>query len=182
MIHLLADVQTVNIGENTKVWQFAVILPGAKIGDQCNINCHTFIENDVTIGNNVTIKSGVFIWDGVTIEDNVFIGPAVVFTNDIRPRSKQRFGLEKILIKRGASIGANSTILPGITIGEFAMIGTASNLTSDVPSHALVYGNPARIHGWVDEEGNKLKELDSDTWISPDGIIYSRNRNGLVRR
>lgn len=144
-IHSLADVQTSNIGENTSVWQFCVILPGAIIGDHCNINCQVFIENDVKIGDYVTIKPGVQVWDGITIEDQVFIGPNVTFTNDMKPRSKvypQEF--LKTVIKKGASIGANATILPGITIGENAMIGAGSVILKDVPANTLWVGNPAR--------------------------------------
>jgi UDP-2-acetamido-3-amino-2,3-dideoxy-glucuronate N-acetyltransferase len=145
MIHPLSDVQTKKIGQNTRVWQYAVILPGAVIGDNCNINCHTFIENDVTIGNNVTVKSGVFLWDGVVVEDEVFIGPNVTFVNDKFPRSKQYpESFQKTVIKKGASLGANATILGGITIGENAMIGAGSVVTKDVPANTLWVGNPAR--------------------------------------
>src|SRR6056297_2405030 len=108
MIHKTADVLSENIGEDTQIWQFSLVLKGAKIGSNCNINCHTFIENDVIIGNNVTIKSGAYLWDGLRIEDDVFIGPAVVFTNDLKPRSKKRVQFVNTTIKRGASIGANS--------------------------------------------------------------------------
>lgn len=144
-IHRLADVQCNNIGEGTTVWQFCVILPNAKIGENCNINCQVFIENDVIIGNNVTIKPGVQIWDGITIEDNVFIGPNVTFTNDLKPRSKQYPDVFlKTIIKKGASIGANATILPGVTIGENSMIGAGSVVLRDVPDHQIWVGNPAR--------------------------------------
>lgn len=133
MIHHLADVQSKNIGKDTKIWQFCVVLPGAKIGKNCNICSHCFIENDVVIGNNVTIKNGVFLYDGIEIEDNVFIGPNVSFTNDKYPRSKQ-YPLKflKTTIKKGVSIGANATILPGITIGENAMIAAGAIVTKDV--------------------------------------------------
>ncbi|MBL4287576.1 acyltransferase [Vibrio fluvialis] len=145
-IHPLSDVQSSSIGEGTRIWQFSVILKGAKIGQDCNICAHTLIENDVLIGNHVTIKSGVYIWDGVTIEDNVFIGPCVTFTNDKQPRSKvypEKF--PNMLIKQNASIGANVTLLPGITIGKYAMIGAGSVVTKDVPDYAVVVGNPAKI-------------------------------------
>ena len=145
MIHPLSDCQSKNIGKNTNVWQFCVVLPNAQIGENCNICSHCFIENDVKIGNNVTIKCGVQLWDGIEIEDNVFIGPNVTFTNDKYPRSKQY--PEKFLktkICKGASIGANSTICPGITIGEKAMIGAGSVVTKDVKSNTLVKGNPAK--------------------------------------
>ncbi len=146
MIHKMADVQSTHIGKDTNIWQFCVVLQNAVIGDNCNICANVFIENDVVIGNNVTVKCGVQLWDGVTVEDDVFIGPNVTFTNDLFPRSKhypQKF--EKTIIKKGASIGANSTILAGITIGENAMIGAGSVVTKDVPANTLWYGNSARF-------------------------------------
>ena len=119
MIHHLSDVQSKNVGKDTNIWQFCVVLPGAVIGNNCNICSHCFIENDVTIGNNVTVKCGVQLWDGVELEDNVFVGPNVTFCNDRYPKSKNKnFNLEKVVVKKGASIGANATILPGVTIGE----------------------------------------------------------------
>jgi acetyltransferase-like isoleucine patch superfamily enzyme len=169
MIHQSADVQSKNIGGGTTIWQFAVVLSGATIGNNCNINCHTFIENDVVIGNNVTVKSGTYIWDNIRIEDDVFIGPNVIFTNDRRPRSKQRVDYPRTTIKKGASLGANTTILAGVTIGRYAMTGIASVVTRDVPDYALVYGNPARIKGWVDETGNKLQSSGDGIWITSDG-------------
>lgn len=146
MIHKLSDCQSVNIGNGTNVWQFCVVLPNAVIGDNCNICANVLIENDVKIGDNVTIKCGVQIWDGVTIEDNVFVGPNVTFTNDLFPRSKvypSKF--ERTIIKKGASIGANATILCGITIGENAMIGAGSVVTKSIPDGEVWYGNPAKF-------------------------------------
>jgi UDP-2-acetamido-3-amino-2,3-dideoxy-glucuronate N-acetyltransferase len=144
-IHSTADVQSKNIGENTFIWQFAIILEGAVIGKNCNINCHTFIENDVKIGDNVTIKSGVYLWDGITIEDDVFIGPNATFVNDIYPRSKQYpESFQKTVIKKGASIGANVTIMGGVTIGENAMIGAGSVVLKNIPPNTTWVGNPAR--------------------------------------
>jgi len=145
MIHILADIQSQNIGENTNIWQFCVVLKNAKIGNNCNINAGVLIENDVIIGNNVTIKSGVQVWDGITLEDNVFIGPNVTFTNDFLPRSKQ-YPKEFLTttIKKSASIGANSTIVGGITIGEYSMIGAGSVVTKDIGARETVVGNPAR--------------------------------------
>lgn len=145
-IHSLSDVQSERIGNGTRIWQFAIVLSGAVIGENCNICAHTLIENDVVIGNDVTVKSGVYIWDGITIEDKVFVGPCVAFTNDKFPRSKvYPAEYKRTLIKRGASIGANATVLPGVTIGRNAMIGAGSVVTKDVPDFALVVGNPARI-------------------------------------
>ncbi|MCD0471051.1 acyltransferase [Flavobacterium sp. JAS] len=160
MIHVLADVQTEKIGINTSVWQYSIILSGAIIGDNCNINCHTFIENDVKIGDSVTIKSGVYLWDGIEIEDNVFIGPNVTFTNDERPRSKQYpIEFKKIKILKNASIGAGSIILGGVTLGEFSMIGAGTLVTKNVPDRALVIGSPGRIMGWLNNDGTKMESL-----------------------
>ncbi|MBB1303739.1 N-acetyltransferase [Pseudoalteromonas sp. SR44-8] len=151
-IHPLSDVQSQNIGDGTRVWQFSVILAGATIGLNCNICAHTLIENDVVIGSNVTIKSGVYLWDGITIDDNVFIGPCATFTNDKIPRSQQypdRFS--KIVIKAGASIGANATILPGITLGINCMVGAGAVVTKNVPDYAVVVGNPAKIIKYIEK-------------------------------
>jgi acetyltransferase-like isoleucine patch superfamily enzyme len=159
MIHKLADVQTKQIGEDTNIWQFCVVLKDAKIGNNCNINASVLIENDVVIGDNVTVKSGVQIWDGIILEDNVFIGPNVTFTNDFLPRSKQ-YPKEflKTIVKKGASIGANSTIVGGITIGEYAMIGAGSVVTKSVGNQELWYGNPAKHRGYVCKCGQKCSE------------------------
>lgn len=144
-IHMLSDVQSVSIGKGTDVWQFCVILKGAQIGEDCNICAHCFIENDVVIGDRVTIKSGVQIWDGLRIEDDVFIGPNVTFTNDKYPRSKQYpDAFAQTHIHQKVSIGANSTILPGITIGKGARIGAGAVVTKDVAPGITVVGNPAR--------------------------------------
>ena len=141
MIHLLSDVQTKYIGKNTNIWQFCVVLPRAVIGENCNICANCFIENDVKIGNNVTIKNGVSLFDGMTIEDNVFIGQNATFCNDKYPKSKNNdFKLEPIVIKKGASIGANATILPGITIGENAIIAAGAIVTKDVDANKKVIG------------------------------------------
>lgn len=145
IIHSTSDVQSLNIGKNTTVWQYSVILKGAVIGDHCNINFNVFIENDVIIGDNVTVKSGVCLWDGIVIEDNVQIGPNVTFTNDKYPRAKQPFELQKTIIKKNASIGAASTVLGGITIGENSMIGAGSIVTKDVPEFELWLGQPAKF-------------------------------------
>jgi UDP-2-acetamido-3-amino-2,3-dideoxy-glucuronate N-acetyltransferase len=145
LLHPLSDVQSTNIGERSRVWQFVVILPSARIGEDCNVNAHVFIENDVVVGDRVTIKSGVQLWDGLRVADDVFIGPNVTFTNDKYPRSKvypKEF--VRTEIRKGASIGANATILCGITIGEGALIGAGSVVTRDVPAGETWAGNPAR--------------------------------------
>ncbi|QZP22914.1 MULTISPECIES: acyltransferase [unclassified Pseudomonas] len=145
-IHELADVKSSDIGVGTRVWQFCVVLEGAKIGKGCNLCAHTLVEGDVVIGDNVTLKSGVFLWDGTRIEDNVFIGPNATFTNDSMPRSKVYPGkFVGITVKVGASIGANATILPGVTIGRSAMVGAGAVVTKDVPDFSVVVGNPAKI-------------------------------------
>ena len=141
MIHPLSDVQSENIGENTNIWQFCVVLKDAQIGSDCNICSHCFIENDVIIGNSVTIKCGVQIWDGMRIEDNVFVGPNVTFCNDRYPKSRNKnWKLEPVIIKKGASIGANATILPGVTIGENAMIAAGAVVVKDVPANVVYLG------------------------------------------
>jgi len=147
------------IGENTRIWAFSHVLPKAVIGSDCNICDHVFIENDVVVGNNVTIKSGVQLWDGLRIEDDVFIGPNATFTNDRFPRSKQYpEAFPNTFIKKGASIGANATILPGITIGEGAMVGAGAVVTQSVPAGTLVVGNPARIVRYIDTEAASLEQ------------------------
>lgn len=153
MIHPSADVQSPSIGEGSRIWQFCVVLPGAKIGANANICSHVLIENDVSLGDNVTIKSGVQLWDGLTIEDNVFVGPNVTFTNDRHPRSKEYPQIfARTMVKNGASIGANATILPGVTIGERAMVGAGAVVTRDVPDFATVVGNPAAIIGYTNTD------------------------------
>lgn len=151
LIHELSDVKSQNIGQGTRVWQFTVILNGAVIGEDCNICAHTFIENDVVIGNNVTIKSGVYLWNGISLENNVFIGPCVTFSNDKFPRSKQYpESYLRTLVKSGASVSANATILPGITLGENCMVGAGAVVTKDVPNNAVVIGNPAKIIRYIE--------------------------------
>ena len=140
-VHHLSDVQTVKIGEGTKIWQFCVVLPGAVIGKNCNICSHCFIENKVEIGDSVTIKSGVQLWDGIIIEDDVFVGPNVTFCNDKYPKSKNKnFKLETTIIKTGASIGANATILPGVIIGKNALVGAGAVITKNVEDSMIVKG------------------------------------------
>jgi len=152
MIHSLSDVQTEYIGEHTNIWQFSVVLAGARIGKNCNICANTFVESDVVIGNNVTVKSGVYLLDGTVIEDDVFIGPNATFTNDLFPRSKKYPAkFLSTLLKKGSSIGANATILPGITIGAYALVGAGAVVAKDVPDFAVVIGNPARIIRYLEK-------------------------------
>jgi len=177
-IHELSDVKSRNIGKNTQIWQFTVVLEGARIGENCNINCHCFIENDVEIKNNVTVKSGVYLWDGIKIEDNVFIGPNVTFTNDLYPRSKIHIrAFLKTIIKTGASIGAGSIIIPGITIGSHALVGAGSVLTKNVGDYELWYGNPASLKGYVCNCGEKL---DDTMLCKICGSEYCKDENGKV--
>jgi UDP-2-acetamido-3-amino-2,3-dideoxy-glucuronate N-acetyltransferase len=145
MIHPHSDCRASNVPDSTNIWQYVVVLPDARIGENCNICAHCFIENDVKIGNDVTVKCGVYLWDGIVIEDQVQVGPNVTFTNDKYPRAKTPFALQKTVIKKRASIGAGSIILGGITIGEGAMIGAGSLVTKDVPDGELWYGSPARF-------------------------------------
>lgn len=153
-VHEAALCDSKNVGARTKIWEFSHVLAGATIGADCTVSAGVFVENDVWIGDRVTVKSGVQIWDGVTLEDDVFIGPNVTFTNDPFPRSKnppEKFS--RTTVRRGASIGGNATILPGVTIGRKAMVGAGSVVTRDVPDHAKVFGNPARIKGYAHTEG-----------------------------
>jgi UDP-2-acetamido-3-amino-2,3-dideoxy-glucuronate N-acetyltransferase len=150
-VHSHALCESEKIGKDSRVWAFAHVLPGATLGSECNVCDNVFIENDVIIGDRVTLKCGVQVWDGITIEDDVFIGPNATFTNDLFPRSKvypQTFA--RTIIRRGASLGANCTILPGITIGINAMVGAGAVVTRSVPPNAIVVGNPAKIIGYVD--------------------------------
>jgi len=156
-VHDKALVETKKIGVGSKIWAFTHILPRAKIGKNANICDYCFIENDVLIGDNVTIKCGVYLWDGITVEDNVFIGPGAVFTNDLFPRSKNKqYEQKSTILKKYCSIGANAIILPGIAIGEGAMVGAGAVVTKDVPNFAIVYGNPAVNKGFICICGEKI--------------------------
>jgi len=181
-IHELSDVQSTDIGEGSSIWQFCVVLKQAKIGANCNINANVFIENKVSIGDNTTIKCGVQVWDGVTIGNNVFIGPNVTFTNDQTPRSKV-YPTEflETIIQDNVSIGANATVLPGITIGDFALVGAGAVITKDVPSRGLVVGNPAKIVGWVNTDGSKMKEVSPGKFIDNDENYWTLNNSKILR-
>jgi UDP-2-acetamido-3-amino-2,3-dideoxy-glucuronate N-acetyltransferase len=161
--HPQALVESEQIGRDTRVWAFVHILPGARIGAECNLCDHVFIENEVVLGDRVTVKSGVQIWDGVTLEDDVFIGPNATFTNDPAPRSRQQPDgtWPALTVRQGASIGANATLLPGITVGQYAMVGAGAVVTRSVPPHAVVVGNPARIVRYTDKRGSRAPALRS---------------------
>jgi acetyltransferase-like isoleucine patch superfamily enzyme len=173
-----AQTQGASIGPGTRIWQFCIILPKAQIGCDCNICAHVLIESDVAIGNRVTIKSGVQLWDGTRIEDDVFIGPNATFTNDRAPRSrKTRRHLLVTRVQRCATIGANATILPGLTIGKGAMVSAGAVVTRDVPDHALMIGNPARQKGWVCLCGETLRDAGLSCQC---GKRYECGADGLV--
>jgi len=180
-IHEQAIVETEHIGQGTRVWAFAHILENAVIGENCNICDHTFIEGDVIVGDNVTIKSGAYLWDGLRIEDNVFIGPNATFTNDLKPRSKvYPSEYVKTHIRKGASIGANATIICGISVGTWAMIGAGSVVTNDIPDYALVYGVPAKVRGYVCECSQDLTFKNSVAECEC-GKVYQDKKDGVVR-
>jgi len=159
--HPLALVETEAIGPGTRVWAWAHVMSGARLGADCNIGEHCFIESGVVLGDRVTVKNGVAVWNGVEAEDDVFLGPNAVLTNDLRPRSKvYRGAVQSTLLKRGASVGANATLLCGITVGTYAMIGAGAVVTRNIPAHALVVGNPGRVVGHVCRCGARLKRRD----------------------
>jgi UDP-2-acetamido-3-amino-2,3-dideoxy-glucuronate N-acetyltransferase len=158
-VHALACCESDDVGPRTRVWAFAHVLAGARIGADCNVGDHAFVEGGAVVGDGVTIKNGVLLWSGVTVEDEVFLGPGAVFTNDASPRAsdpKGPGGWRATLVRRGATVGANATVLSGLTIGPWAMVGAGSVVTGDVGAHALVVGNPARQAGWACRCGRTL--------------------------
>ncbi len=195
-IHETAIVETSAIGDGTRIWAYTHIMNGAQIGKNCNIGDHCFVEAGAYVGDNSTIKNGNMIWEGVTLEEGVFVGPHAFFTNDLRPRSPRLPGMEskykdkdqwllKTLVKRGASLGAASIIIAGITIGEYAMVGAGTVVTKSVAPYALVKGNPARADGWVCVCGRTL-QFDSRfaacgecgrTFQAGEGIIFEIKTN-----
>lgn len=188
-IHPASMVDTTQIGAGTRIWAFTHILKNVTIGTNCNIGEQCFVESGAKIGDNVTLKNGNMVWEGVTLEDGVFVGPAVVFTNDLYPRSprlpqvKERYSghdwLVPTLVKHGASIGAGAIIIAGITIGEYAMIGAGSVVTKDVPSYALILGNPGRIRGWVCQCGQRLELHEGKACCKPCGLHFELNGEKL---
>lgn len=171
--------EDVQIGEGTKIWHFCHIQSGAKIGEKCSFGQNVNVSNNVTVGNGCKVQNNVSLYEGVKLEDYVFCGPSCVFTNDLTPRAKYpkgRAGYKKTLVKEGASIGANATVVCGTTIGRWALIGAGAVVTTDVPDHALMLGVPARLRGWVCECGEILSD---DLVCDKCGRIYKETGNGL---
>ncbi len=191
--HASALVESTRIGAGTRIWAFAHVLAGARIGKDCNLGDHTFIEGDAVLGHRVTLKNGVAVWGGVHLADDVFVGPNAVFTNDLLPRSPrfsrvaERYSDPKnwrvpTRVLRGASIGANATIKCGVTIGKFALIGAGSVVTHDVPDHGLVLGVPARAAGWVCECGRRLELDDASRASCRPCALHYQARGGRLRQ
>jgi UDP-2-acetamido-3-amino-2,3-dideoxy-glucuronate N-acetyltransferase len=173
-VHPQGICESKSVGDGTRIWAFAHVLPGARIGPECNICDGVFIENDVVVGGRVTVKCGVQLWDGVTLEDDVFVGPNATFTNDPFPRSKKPPpAFSRTVVKSGASIGANATILPGITIGSRAMVGAGAVVVRSVPANAIVVGNPARIIGYVDA---KPEAAAAPSPVAPEDVPVRSSR------
>lgn len=172
-VHPNAICESDEIGKDTRIWAFVHILKDVKIGEDCNLCDYVFVENGVTIGDRVTIKNGISVWNGVTIEDDVFLGPNCVLTNDLYPRSKgyHRENI-KTLLKKGSTVGANATVICGITLGKYCMVGAGSVVTKSVPDFALVFGNPARFKYWISRKGDKLSFNENDEAIDIDGNRY----------
>jgi len=172
----------VSVGKGSRIWAFAHLATGVVIGEDCNICDHTFLEGGVRLGNRVTVKCGVYLWNGVVVEDDVFIGPAAVFTNDDRPRSKKYLAEDlTTLLREGCSIGANSTTLPNVTIGRWAMVGAGAVVTRNVPDHALVVGNPARWRAWVCRCGEKLTSASGSLFNCKCGRLYEQLAERALR-
>ncbi|HRS18910.1 MAG TPA: acyltransferase [Bacteroidales bacterium] len=172
------------IGSNTKIWHFSHIMPNCIIGERCNIGQNVVISPDVVLGTNVKVQNNVSIYTGVICEDDVFLGPSMVFTNVLNPRSAivRKSEYKQTLVKKGASIGANATIVCGMTIGEYAIIGAGAVVTKDIKPYALVIGNPARQTGWVSEYGHKLQFDKNNKAICPESSQEYILENDLVKR
>ena len=191
-VHSSAIVDTTQIGEGTHIWAYTHVMRDVPIGAHCNIGDHCFIESGATIGNQVTIKNGNMIWEGVHLEDGVFVGPLVVFTNDLYPRSPRlpqmrnryadRGWLKSTVIKRGASLGAGSVILAGITIGEFCMVGAGAIVNKSLPPHALAVGSPARMRGWVCECGQRLLFSNETAACATCGLEFIKTDSTIALR
>lgn len=189
-IHPQALVETKDIGSGTRIWAFSHVMSGAKIGRNCNIGDHSFVESGAIVGDNCTIKNGNMVWEGVSLEEGVFVGPHVFFTNDLHPRSPRltevgnRYHdkanwLARTRVKHGATLGAGSVILAGITLGEYAMVAAGAVVTKSVPNHALVKGNPARVSGWVCACGQTLKIRSKAAQCKVCGAKYRLTREGI---
>ena len=177
--HPTALVESHEVGDGTRIWAFCHVLPGAVIGRNCNVGDHTYIEGGVVIGDDVVIKNGVSVWDGVTLEDRVFVGPNAAFTNDLFPRAKvRRAEWDRTLVREGASIGANATLVAGTTIGRFALIGAGAVVTKDVPDFALVMGIPGQVAGYVCRCGQRLRFSEGQA-VCGCGLRY-RQESGRV--
>ena len=170
------------IGKGTKIWHFSHIMPNCRIGENCNLGQNVVVSPDVVLGNNVKVQNNVSIYTGVICEDDVFLGPSMVFTNVINPRSavNRKSEYKKTFVRRGASIGANATIICGIEIGTFAFIAAGAVVTKDVPAYALVVGNPARQKGWMSEFGQKLEFDATGVAICPESQEKYQLKNGVV--
>jgi UDP-2-acetamido-3-amino-2,3-dideoxy-glucuronate N-acetyltransferase len=171
----------VEIGEGTKIWHFCHIMSGAKIGKNCVIGQNVFISSGAVLGNNIKVQNNVSIYDGVILEDDVFCGPSMVFTNVFNPRSfiSRRSEFRKTIVKRGATIGANATIICGNTIGQYAFIGAGSVVTKDVPDYALVFGNPGKVRGWVCQCAEEITFHSGKAKCKACGKRYKKDRNGV---
>jgi UDP-2-acetamido-3-amino-2,3-dideoxy-glucuronate N-acetyltransferase len=179
--HETALVESENVGSGTRIWAYTHVMSGAVVGENCNICDHCFIESGAVIGNNVTIKNGVSVWDKVTIEEGAFVGPNATLTNDLWPRSRNpKWQVKETLIGRGATIGANATILCGIRIGAFTMIGAGSVVTRDLPDYALCYGNPARVQGWVCACTSKLNFAGTGATCGECGAQYLKSNQKVA--
>lgn len=181
-VHPLGLCESADVGPGTRIWAFAHVMAEAVVGADCNVCDHAFIESGARVGDRVTVKNAVLVWDGVTVEDDVFLGPNMVFTNDLMPRAMVKKGRDGFLpthVRRGASIGANATIVCGVTIGDYAFVGAGAVVARDVASHALVVGNPARPIGWVCECGSRLGELLACEMC---GRAYRATSSGLEAR
>jgi UDP-2-acetamido-3-amino-2,3-dideoxy-glucuronate N-acetyltransferase len=178
-VHPQALVETELIGEGTRIWAFAHVMKGAVVGKHCNIGDHAFVESNVTIGDGVTIKNGVAVWDGVSLGNHVFVGPNAVFTNDLNPRAEVKKSREEFVttnVLEGASIGANATIVCGVTIGRYAFIGAGSVVIRDVPEYAMVVGNPARQIGFMCKCGERFPE----SLVCACGNRFTQDAQGLL--
>jgi UDP-2-acetamido-3-amino-2,3-dideoxy-glucuronate N-acetyltransferase len=190
-VHPTALVESDRVGSRTRIWAFVHVMPGAVIGEDCQLSDHVFVEGGAIVGNRVTIKNMVMLWDGVVLEDDVFVGPNAVFTNDRRPRSprseaaKERYAkrswLSPTRVQTGATIGANATILSGLIIGRYALVGAGAVVTKDVPPHGLVIGNPAQQVGWVSESGATLEFRNGIARCPDTGSTWQVTSDGIAR-